>query len=136
MDVELAEQPPEREVLLGRDLLVAEEDDQVLDQRAVNLFQLLGRERPRQIDADELGADQWSELLDRERAIRRGLGWVRSRRGPFLKASSPYGQFSSLHRSRRQEAHSIAGAGAAGASLALRFKPRHADTDALGEHPG
>ena len=77
MDVKLAEQPPEREVLLGRDLLIAKEDDQVLDQRAVDLALLLGGERPRQIDAAELGADQRSELLDGEGPVRgRGdRGW-------------------------------------------------------------
>ena len=40
MDVQVAEQAAERHVLLGRDLLVAEEDDAVLRQRAVDLVLL------------------------------------------------------------------------------------------------
>ena len=45
MDVQLAEQPAEGDVLVGRDVLVAEEDDAVLGQRAVDLVLLAVRQR-------------------------------------------------------------------------------------------
>ena len=42
MDVQFAEQPAEGEMLLRRDVLVAEEDDEVLGQRAVDLVERAG----------------------------------------------------------------------------------------------
>ena len=42
MDVQLAEQPAEGEMLLRRDVLVAEEDDEVFGQRPVDFVELRG----------------------------------------------------------------------------------------------
>ena len=47
MDVQLAEPPAEDEMLLRRDVLVAEEDDQVLGQRAVDFVERAVRDSRR-----------------------------------------------------------------------------------------
>ena len=46
MDVQLAEQPAERLVLIERQLLVAEEDHLMRHQRVVHFLELLIAERP------------------------------------------------------------------------------------------
>ena len=56
--------PPERQVLLLRQLLVAEEDDAVLRQRAMDLVHLVVRQRRRQIHAADLRADDRREFVD------------------------------------------------------------------------
>ena len=73
MDVQLAEAAAEVEVLVLGDMLVAEEDHQVLRQRAVDLLEGLVAERLRQIDAADLGADDRRQLVDRDRVVRRRL---------------------------------------------------------------
>ena len=66
MRLEVAEAAGEREVLLGGDVLVAEEDDLVLEQRAMDLVERLVVERLGQVDASDLGADRRAERLDGE----------------------------------------------------------------------
>ncbi len=50
MDVQIAEQPAERQVLVLAQMLVAEEDHQILGERAVELVDLPVAERLRQVD--------------------------------------------------------------------------------------
>jgi len=57
MHVQLAEQPAEREMLLRRDVLVAEEDDEVFGERAVDFVERAVRQRLSEIDAADLRAD-------------------------------------------------------------------------------
>ena len=56
MDVELAEAPTERRVLLWRHVLVPEEDDEVVQQRLVDLGEGIVVQGPGKIDAANLGA--------------------------------------------------------------------------------
>jgi hypothetical protein len=51
MDVQFSEQAAEGEMLILRQMLVAEEDDEVLGERAVELVEGAVAERPRQVDA-------------------------------------------------------------------------------------
>ena len=61
VDVERPEAPPEGEVLLVVDGLVAEEDDPVLDEGAVDLVERLVVERLAQVDPGDLGPDRRGE---------------------------------------------------------------------------
>src|SRR5207248_9198333 len=70
MDRQLTEEAPERLVLLVRQLLVAEEHDQILHQRVVHFLELLIAERSRQVDPGDLGADMRRQLFDLDRLIR------------------------------------------------------------------
>ena len=65
MDVQLAEQPAEAEMLGRREVLVAEEDDQVLRQRAVQLVHRPVGQRLGEIDAADLRTDDGRELVHR-----------------------------------------------------------------------
>ena len=64
MDVQLTEAAPECDVLIGRDVLVVEEQHQVIEQRLVNGLEAIVVERFPKVDAPDLGAD--SESLLRE----------------------------------------------------------------------
>jgi hypothetical protein len=67
--VQLAEAPPERLLLLGRQPLVAEEDHPVVDERVVDLLEGPRVERLREVHAPDLGADVGRELLDADRLV-------------------------------------------------------------------
>jgi hypothetical protein len=71
VDVQFAEQAAKAEVLIFRQMLVAEEDDEVLGERAVELVEGAVAERPRQVDSANLGANDRGQLVDRDRVIRR-----------------------------------------------------------------
>ena len=64
MQVQVAPQPAEGEVLVGRDGLVAEENHRVLGQRAVQLVDGLVAERPAEVDATHLRAEDRREFVD------------------------------------------------------------------------
>jgi hypothetical protein len=70
MCLQRAEAAGEGDVLLGREVLLAEEDHLVLEQRAVNLIERLVIDRLRQRNAAELGANSRTERLGRDAAIR------------------------------------------------------------------
>ena len=61
---ELAEPATERDVLGRRDVLVAEEDDEVLEEGLLDRRDLVGRELLPEVDAGDLGADRRGERLD------------------------------------------------------------------------
>ena len=69
---QLAEEAPERLLLVGRHVLVAEEDHLVLDEGVVHLLERGLVERPREIHAEDLGADVGRELLDRHGSVAHG----------------------------------------------------------------
>ncbi len=73
MDVQVAEQAAERHVLLGREHLVPEENDEVLGQRAMDLVLLAVRERLAEIDAAQFRADDRRQLVDGDRLVRRAF---------------------------------------------------------------
>ena len=91
VDVQLAEQPAEGEVLVGRDVLVAEEDDEVLGERAVDLVQLAVRQRLGEIDAGDLRADDRRQLVDGDRLVGRDASATWRIRGPALPLSELIG---------------------------------------------
>ena len=70
MDVQLAEAAAELLLLVEVDLLVAEEDDEVLGERVVDLLELLVAERLREVDAFDLGADHRAQGYDANGLIR------------------------------------------------------------------
>src|SRR6478736_3064105 len=76
MHRQLAEQMPESLVLLMRQALVAEEDDEVLHQRVVHFLELLIAERARQVDAADLRADMRRQLPDLDCLIGHGCSFV------------------------------------------------------------
>src|SRR5262249_12788019 len=76
MFLELAEAPRELEVLLGRDVLVPEEDDLVREQRLADPGDRPLVERVAQVDTRELGADRRAERLHGETMIWLRLGVV------------------------------------------------------------
>ena len=69
MRLQLAEAAREGDVLLGGDVLVAEEDDLELQQRAMDLVEGLVVDRLGQVDAAELGADRRAQRLNAEMVI-------------------------------------------------------------------
>ena len=71
MDVQLAEVAAERQMLLLRQMLVAEEDHEVLGQRAMDFVHLSGCRAASQIDAADLCADDRRELVDADRFVGR-----------------------------------------------------------------
>ena len=73
MHMQLAEQPAEGQVLVGRDVLVAEEDHEVLGQRAMDLVLLAVGERLAEIEAVDLGTDDGRQLVDGDGLVRRAL---------------------------------------------------------------
>ena len=69
MDVQFAEQAGERLVLLHSHVLITEEDDLVFHEGIVNLREGLVAQRPRQIDAADLGADAGRQRIDLDRLV-------------------------------------------------------------------
>ena len=69
VDVQLAEEPAERLLLVRSEVLVAEEDHAVLDERGVDLLERPLVERLGEVDAVDLGADVRGELLDLDRRV-------------------------------------------------------------------
>ncbi len=67
MDVELSEATAEGLVLLGRQVLIPEEDDAVVDQTGVNVLEGPFVERLREIDTADHRADMGRELLRADR---------------------------------------------------------------------
>jgi hypothetical protein len=88
MDVQLAETAAERFVLLQVDVLVAEEDHEMAQQGLVDGLDRVVAERPREIDAGNLGPDLWAQRLDPDRFAVHGL--------------PPFGDHSAVHQGRRQ----------------------------------
>jgi len=66
---QIAEETPERLVLVMRQMLVAKEDHQVFHQRIVDFLELLIAERSRQVDPVDLGADMRGQLGDLDRLV-------------------------------------------------------------------
>jgi len=58
VDVQLAEPAAEGLVLVGIDVLVAEQHHRMLQEGPVDLVELLVAELPGQVDAGDLGADE------------------------------------------------------------------------------
>ena len=80
MDVQFAKLAAEGEMLLGRDVLVAEKDHEIFGERAMDLVHLavgagIVRDQSADIDARYLRADDRRELLDRDGLI--GLFFAR-----------------------------------------------------------
>ncbi len=78
MDMQLAELAPEGEMLLRRDVLVAEKDHEIFGKRAMDLVHLAigGRvafDEIADIDAGNLRADDRRQLLDRDGLVGLGL---------------------------------------------------------------
>jgi hypothetical protein len=69
MEVQFSEAAAEIEVLVLADVLVAEEDHQVLRQRAVDLLERLVAQRLREIDTGDLRADDRRQLVDGDRLV-------------------------------------------------------------------
>ena len=67
--MQLAEPAPEGEVLLRRDVLVAEEDHEVFRERAMDLIRLAVGEQKR-VGAGDLRADDRREFLDADGLVR------------------------------------------------------------------
>ena len=59
-------------MLLRRQVLVAEEEDEMVGQRPLEFFPLLRAEGLREIDAGDFGPDDRREFVDVDRGIRRG----------------------------------------------------------------
>src|SRR6266702_8205800 len=78
MKMQLAELAAKGEMLLWRDVLVAEEDDEVFGERAMDLVHLpvgagiVGDELA-DVDAGDLRADDGRELFDRDGLVRRAV---------------------------------------------------------------
>src|SRR5712671_3610374 len=75
VDVQIAELAAKIEMLLRRQVLVAEEDDEILGQRAVDLVHLAVAGLA-QVDAADLAANDRRQLVERDRFIRRVVGRV------------------------------------------------------------
>jgi len=80
MDRELAEQRAERHLLVDRDVLVAQHDHFVLDQRVVDDLELRGTQRLPEIDALDFSADEavdglYADFRRGALAYRRRLAW-------------------------------------------------------------
>ena len=70
MDVELSEATAEGLVLLGRQVLIPEEDDAVVDQTIVDVLERLIVQRLREINPADHCADMGRELLRTDRCHR------------------------------------------------------------------
>jgi hypothetical protein len=78
MHVQIAELAAEGEMLVGADVLIAEEDHEVFGERAMDLVHLAvgGRiavDQPADVDAGNLRADDRRQLLDADGLIGLGL---------------------------------------------------------------
>jgi hypothetical protein len=67
--VQLAEEPAEILLLLWSEVLVAEEDHTVLDERAVDVLERLLVERTGEVDTVDLGTNMRGELLHPDRRV-------------------------------------------------------------------
>src|SRR5499427_6421964 len=88
VDVELAEAPAEGLVLLGGEVLIAEEDDPVVDQAVVDLLEGRLGQRLREVDAADHGAHMRRELLYADGRWRHG--WPPLAGGDFMAHASPF----------------------------------------------
>jgi len=73
VDVQFAKVPAKGEMLFRRQMLIAEEDDQILRQRAMDFVHLPVRQRPGEIGAADLGANDRCVFVDADRLVRRRL---------------------------------------------------------------
>src|SRR5262245_5379445 len=92
--VELAKAPAEGLVLLGGEVLIAEEDDPAVDQAVVDLLEGRLGQRLREVDAADHGAYMRRELLYADRRWRHGWpplagGDSMARTGPFIFLTLP-----------------------------------------------
>lgn len=62
MDVESAEVPAQGFMLLSRQILIAEKDDEIVEQRIVEFLKPFVAQRKREIYALQLGADEGGQL--------------------------------------------------------------------------
>ena len=69
MNVQVAEPAAEGQMLVRRDVLVAEEDHEVFGERAMDFVHRPVRQRACQIDAGNLRADDRGQLLDADGLI-------------------------------------------------------------------
>src|SRR5262245_64650656 len=80
MDVQLAEELTESLLLRGREVLVAEEDHAVVDQRRMDLLEGQLVQGSGEIDATDLGAGVRGELLHMDRSVdHHQSSWVEGR---------------------------------------------------------
>ena len=68
----LAELARQRDMLRVIEMLVAEKHDLPFQESGANLFQLLGRQRPFEIDAADFRADMERQRHDLDRSVRPG----------------------------------------------------------------
>src|SRR5262245_38401636 len=73
MNVQFAEQPSKRKMLLWRDALLAKKDDDVLGQRTMDFIHHPVRQWLCQVDAIDLRPDDRRELVHADRLVRLGL---------------------------------------------------------------
>ena len=71
--MQVTEQAAEGHVLVEVDVLVAEEDDAILGQRAMDLVLLAVAQRLAEIDAGDLGADDRRQLVDGDGLVGRAV---------------------------------------------------------------
>ena len=81
MQVDIAPAAGEGELLGGRDVLVADGDHQVVEQRRADFGQDLLRNVLRQVDAADFGAKRAGDLLDVEVTVL-GVAWCVHGSGP------------------------------------------------------
>ena len=81
VDVQFAEAATEGELLLGADVLIAEEDHQMIHQRLMDHIETGIVQRPGQIDATDFSADPRCQLADLD-AVRRHVSCPPWRRSP------------------------------------------------------
>ena len=124
MDVERPEASPEGEVLLVVDGLVAEEDDPVLDEGAVDLLERLVVERLAQVDPGDLGPDRRGEGVDGDvPVVHRSASWL-----------NPGFHFSCVPRRQRPLSHVATRGPAAGGVVGralLHHGPRRRATTSI-----
>jgi hypothetical protein len=82
MGLQGAEVACEGEVLVGRHVLIAEEDDLVVEQRAPQLGERRVVERRRDVDAVHLGPDRGAERPQRQTVVGLGLAVLAHRSQP------------------------------------------------------
>jgi hypothetical protein len=73
MDVEIAKETAEGQVLVLAQVLVAEEDHRVFGERTMDFVDRAVAERLRQVDAADFTADDRRQLVDGDRVVRPGI---------------------------------------------------------------
>ena len=92
MDVQFPEQPTEGQVLLRRDVLITEKDDDILGQRPMDFVDRPVGQRFCEIDAVDFRANDRRELVDADRLVgSRSIGRVPIA-GAFLAAERTHGK--------------------------------------------